>query len=71
MQQVSEQGNTISALGYTKTLLENTIANLNVYIIEEKVEHFRNFQGVESSVLRLLVLVQWARKFLSILIYFL
>ena len=27
----------------TNTLLENTIANLNVHIVEEKVEHFRNF----------------------------
>ena len=45
MQQVSEQGSAISAHGDTNTLLENTIANLNVHIIEEKVEHFRNFPG--------------------------
>ena len=45
MQQVSEQGNAISAHGDTNTLLENTITNLNVHIIEEKVEHFRDFPG--------------------------
>ena len=42
MQQVSEQGSTIGAHGDTNTLLENTIANLNVHIVEEKVEHIRN-----------------------------
>ena len=45
MQQVSEQGSTISAHADTNTLLENMIANLNVHIVEEKVEHFRNFPG--------------------------
>ena len=45
MQQVSEQGSAISAHGDTNTLLENTIANLNVHIVEEKVEHFCNFPG--------------------------
>ena len=45
MQQVSEQESAISAHGDTNTLLENTIANLNVHIVEEKVEHFRNFLG--------------------------
>ena len=40
MQLVSEQGSTVSAHGDTSTLLESTIANLNVHIIEEKVEHF-------------------------------
>ena len=45
MQQVSEQGSAISAHGHTNTLLENTIANLNVHIVQEKVEHFRNFPG--------------------------
>ena len=45
MQQVNEQGNGISAHGDTNTLLENTIANLNVHIVQEKVEHFRNFPG--------------------------
>ena len=45
MQQVSEQGSAISAHGDTNTLLENTIANLNVHIVQEKVEHFRNFPG--------------------------
>ena len=44
-QQVSELGSTISAHGDTKTLLENTIANLNVHIVQEKVEHFCNFPG--------------------------
>ena len=46
-QQVSEQGSAIniSAHGYTNTLLQNTIANLNVHIVQEKVEHFRNFPG--------------------------
>ena len=44
-QEVSEQGSAISAHGDTNTLLENTIANLNVHIVEEKVEHFRNFLG--------------------------
>ena len=44
-QQVSEQGSAISAHGETNTLLENTIANLNVHIVQEKVEHFRNFPG--------------------------
>ena len=44
-QQVSEQGSAISAHGDTNTLLENMIANLNVHIVEEKVEHFRNFPG--------------------------
>ena len=43
LQQVSEQGSAISAHGNTNTLLENTIANLNVHIVQEKVEHFRNF----------------------------
>ena len=70
-QQVSEQGSAISAHGDTNTLLENTIANLNVHIVEEKVEHFRNFPGVNRSMLRLFVLVQLARIFLSLLIYFL
>ena len=45
MQQGSEQGSAISAHGDTNTLLENTIANLNVHIVEEKVEPFRNFPG--------------------------
>ena len=44
-QEVSEQGSAISANGDTNTLLENTIANLNVHIVKEKVEHFRNFPG--------------------------
>ena len=44
-QQVSKQGSAISAHGDTNTLLENTIANLNVHVVEEKVEHFRNFLG--------------------------
>ena len=43
-QQVSEQGRAISAHGDTNTLLENTIANLNVHMVQEKV-HFRNFPG--------------------------
>ena len=45
MQQVSEQGSAISAHGDTNRLLEHTIANLNVHIVQEKVEHFRNFPG--------------------------
>ena len=45
MQQVSKQRSTISAHGDANTLLENTIANLNVHIVQEKVEHFRNFPG--------------------------
>ena len=44
-QHVSEQGSTIGARGDTNTLLEKTIANLNVHIVKEKVEHFRNFPG--------------------------
>ena len=44
-QQVSEQGSAISAHGDTNALLENTIASLNVHLIEEKVEHFRIFPG--------------------------
>ena len=44
-QQVSEQGSAISAHGDTNTLLENTTANLNVHIVEEKVEHFCNLPG--------------------------
>ena len=44
-QQVSEQESAIRAHGNTKTLLENTIANLNVHIVERKVEPFRNFPG--------------------------
>ena len=44
-QQVSEQGSAVSAHGDTNTLSENTITNLNVHIVEEKVEHFRNFPG--------------------------
>ena len=44
-QQVGKQGSAISAHGDTNTLLENMIANLNVHIVEEKVEHFRNFPG--------------------------
>ena len=42
-QEVREQGSAISAHGDTNTLLENTITSLNVHIVEEKVEHFRNF----------------------------
>ena len=42
-QQVSDQGSAISAHGDTNALLENTIANLNVHIFEEKVEHFLKF----------------------------
>ena len=45
LQQVSEPGSAISAHGETNTLLENTIANLNVHIVEEEMEHFRNIQG--------------------------
>ena len=70
-QQVSEQGSAIRAHGDTNTLLENTIANLTVHLVEEKGEHFVISWGVKRSMLRLLVLVQWARRFLSILIYFL
>ena len=44
-QEVSDQRSTISAHGDTNTLLENTIANLNIHIVEEKVEHFCNFSG--------------------------
>ena len=44
-QQVSEQGSAISVHRDTNTLLENTITNLNVHIVQEKVEHFRNFPG--------------------------
>ena len=44
-QQVSEQGSAISAHGDTNTLLENMIANLNVHIVQEKVEHFHDFLG--------------------------
>ena len=44
-QQVSNQGSAISAHGDTNALLENSIANLNVRIVQEKVEHFRNFPG--------------------------
>ena len=44
-QQVSEQGSAIRAHGDTYTQLENTIANLNVHIVEEKVEHFCDFPG--------------------------
>ena len=39
-QEVYEQGSAISAHGDANTLLENTIANQNVNIVEEKVEHF-------------------------------
>ena len=39
MQQVSKQRSTISAHGDANTLLENTIANQNVNIVQEKVEH--------------------------------
>ena len=46
MQQlVSKQGSAISAHGDTNTLLENVIANLNIHIAEEELEHFRNFSG--------------------------
>ena len=45
MQQVGEQGSAISTHGDTNTLLENTIANLNVHIFQEEVEHFCNFPG--------------------------
>ena len=45
MQQVSEQGSAISAQGDTDTRLENTIATLNVHIVEEEEEHFCNFPG--------------------------
>ena len=44
-QQVSKQGSAISAQGDTNTLLEDTITNLNVHIVEEKAEHSRNFLG--------------------------
>ena len=71
-QQVGKQGSAISAHGDANTLLENTIAKLNVHIVEEKVEHFCNFLGFERNMLHLLVLVQWAWGFLSILLlYFL
>ena len=42
-------GNTISAHRDTNTLLENTIANLNVHIVQEKVENFRNFPGRQKE----------------------
>ena len=45
MLQVSEQGSAISAHEDTNTLLENTITNLNVHIVQEIVEHFRTFSG--------------------------
>ena len=45
-QEDSEQGSRISAHGDINSLLENTIANLNVHIVEEKVEHFRHFPGL-------------------------
>ena len=37
---VTAVGSAISAHGDTNTLLRNTIANLNVHILEDKVEHF-------------------------------
>ena len=43
MQQVNEQGSAISAHEDTNTLLENTIANLNVHIVEENVKHVLDF----------------------------
>ena len=70
-QQVREQESAISAHGDINTLLENTITNLNVHIVEENVEHFRNSRGIKRNMLRPLVLVQWARSFLFILIDFL
>ena len=69
-QQVSEQGSAISAHGDTNTLLKNTIANLNVHIVQ-KWSIFVISWGIKRSILHLLVLVQWARRLLSILIYFL
>ena len=48
-QQFSEQRSAISAHGNTNTLLENTITNLNVHIVEKKMEHFRNFPGREEE----------------------
>ena len=42
-QQVSKQGSAISAHGDTNTLSENTITNLNIHTVQEKVEHFRHF----------------------------
>ena len=44
-QEVGEQGCAISAHLDTNTLLENTIAYLNVHIKKENIEHFRNFPG--------------------------
>ena len=44
-QEVSEQGSAISTHGDTNTLLENMITNLNIHIVQDKVEHFRNFPG--------------------------
>ena len=48
-QQVSEQGSAISAHGDTNKLLENMIANLNVHIVEEYVDHFHNFPGRQKE----------------------
>ena len=48
-QQVSKQGRAINAHGDTNTLLENMIANLNVHIVEEKVDHFHNFPGRQKE----------------------
>ena len=62
-QQCSKQGSAFSSHGDTNSQLENTFNNLNVHIIEEKVEPFRNSWGVKRNLLRHLVLVQLAWKF--------
>ena len=36
-------------MGIPSTLLENMIANLNVHIVQEKVEHFRYFPGCSKE----------------------
>ena len=43
-QEISEQGSAIIAHGDTNKM-ENMIANLNVHIVKEKVEHFYNLPG--------------------------
>ena len=67
MQQASQQGSAISAHGNTNTLLENTITNLNVHNIEEKVEHASSFGigpvGLEISVYTNILLVEALETF--------
>ena len=71
MQQVSEQGSAIiSAHGDTVRKHDRQLTGMYT-LSRRKGSIFVISRGVKRGMLRLLVLVQWARRVLSILIYFL